>query len=288
MLLPIITTAAGLALYVFLRNDAIAAELLWVTIGPPPQRNAARRKTRSQTKKEEDGLFSLVRRPTPLVLAQLLVFLGASTTCALLELTLGRASPRNQGWRYVVGVAAAYFFFEFLAFDVLLASPAVLRLSFMPRRAASFASMYKLGLTRIILISLCVAGLHRRALEDLYAITGCAAWGAMMSFHGVLVVDSGAHGRLAAHVGLPLWVFTLLNLFVVHGLPCVVVSSLVSRPAYRAWHGFASGALCICWGLWRTGGTLSLDAVYTANPIAIWYALFAVFVLAAAATPWLF
>ena len=242
--------------------------------------------TTKATKSHGSRLFSQIRRPPSLILAQLLVFFVGATACGALELLRGRASPRNQGFRYVVGVASAYFFFEYLAMDVLLASPAVLRSPWIPKRTTSFVSMYKLGLTRLILVSLCVAGLHRRRLEGLYAITGCAAWGALASFHAVLLVDGGAHGRLAAHVGMPLPHFTLLNLGLVHGLPCAVVSSLVSRPAYEPWHGVASGALCLAWGLYRTGGTLLLDHVYTYNRPAVWYTLFAVFVATAAATPW--
>ena len=138
------------------------------------------------------------------VAAHLIVFGGANSSRRFADVQLfdtadnhwqkpplrGRASPRNQGFRYVVGVASAYFFFEYLAMDVLLASPAVLRSPWVPKRTTSFVSMYKLGLTRLILVSLCVAGLHRRRLEGLYAITGCAAWGALASFHAVLLVDA--------------------------------------------------------------------------------------------------
>ena len=45
-----------------------------------------------------------LRRPSDLVLGLLALSFMCSTTGAALELATGRASPTNQGWRYVIGV----------------------------------------------------------------------------------------------------------------------------------------------------------------------------------------
>jgi hypothetical protein len=221
--------------------------------------------------------------PLPMVQLQLWVTLAVATLCGLLELLGGRASPVNQGWRYVLGVASAYFFLEGVVMDMLLANPAFLKLA--PPRSGQMRTMAKTGMTRIILITLCISALHRDALDGVYAVAACASWGAMASFNAVLAVDPGAHGRLARHVGVPLRAFTALNLFVVHGLPCAVTTAWPPR-AVTGWHGAVTGLLCLAWGFASTGGTFVLDEVYAPCRPAVWHALFAVFVATAAATPW--
>jgi len=223
-----------------------------------------------------------VEPPTRIKL-QLAAALAVSTVCAALEIYRNEGSFwEPQGWPVAVGVLSSYLFFEMIVMDMLLINPYVLKA--VPPQSKQLKCMYKLGMTRIICIALCTSALHRAALDDVYAVVACAAWGAMASFHAVLAVDSSAHARLATQVGIPLGTFTLLNLFVVHGLPCIVTAMW---PPYHIelWHGAAAGAFAIAWGATSTGGTFVLDHIYAPNPPLVWYALFIVFVIAALITP---
>ena len=115
-------------------------------------------------------------------------------------------------------------------------------------------------------------------LEPIWSAACVSSWAALISFHAVLLVDSQAHARLAAHVGVPLPAFSAGNL-VVHAVPCIA-SYLFPPSAVPLISGVTALAAQLTWGVCYTHGSANglfiLDDVYATCPRKVWHTLWAV------------
>jgi len=184
-------------------------------------------------------------------------------------------------------VAGLYMFCERVLFTLVLESDAVLQR--LPPRSYMLKRMYERGFTRIMIFHLLSNTLNRGnsvVLEYLYSMACIATFAAFLSFHAVLLVDSGAHRRLGQHVGVELLPFTLGNLLV-HGVPCVW--TVVFPPQRLAWyHGVSTMLAQGLWGLLVTGGSYKLDDIYAPNAPNIWRTLWFVAQICNVVTPFAF
>ena len=127
--------------------------------------------------------------------------------CLLLYLAIGSASfwladPRplteRSGWLHFCFITTSYLCAERLILGILLEHADLLAV--LPPRTHQLKLMYERGFTRVTIFWVLAACTNRRDLEDVYAAATVGAWSSLITFHAVLLLDSSAHRRLAAHV----------------------------------------------------------------------------------------
>jgi hypothetical protein len=212
-------------------------------------------------------------------LLELVVLLATASLCIGRELT--GPPPDERAWLRFLIPPTLYLLAERLV-GIGLTHPRVV--SRLPPRTPQLKRMFEYGYTRLTIFWFVAALTKRPALEDVFATACCSAWGVILSFHATLLADSGSHRRLAEHCGFPLPLFSALNLLV-HGMPCVV--GLLWPPLrMHWWHGAASVAVHLSWGLVYTGGTFMLDEIYVPLRPAVWRFLWAVSITVELLVPW--
>lgn len=179
-------------------------------------------------------------------------------------------------WSLLLSLVSFYMVCERLVLEHILESSSIL--SLLPSPMYQMKSMYANGFTRIVIFWQIASSLNRPVLEAIYAMAAVSSWAALISFHVVLLVDQGAHKRLADHVGSPLVAFSLGNL-IVHGFPCLV--AVYYPPQFlNIYSGIGAAAAQITWGLAQTIGNKSglfvLDEVYAPCPKKTWWSLWIV------------
>ena len=153
----------------------------------------------------------------------LYVFVGSVSLKLVDSRPVTDSQPLTEasGWLMFLLITTGYLLIERLVLGILLNRPKLLAV--LPPRTREMKTMYERGFTRISIFWLLAAFTHRQALEDIYATAAIASITSFIVFNAVLLLDTTAHRRLAAHVGIPFAAFGVANL-VVHGLPCLLVN----------------------------------------------------------------
>ena len=241
---------------------------------------------------------------------ELCVLLYICVPSAALWVADPRPVTERTGWVHFAFITTSYLLAERVILGILLERQSVL--SLLPPRTYQCKLMYERGFTRVTIFFFLASATHRQAcsgprfgtrhgrapgallynllrvcvchmrddvvrvsqaLEDVYGAATVASWSSIVVFNAVLCLDSSAHRRLAAHVGLPFAAFSVGNL-IVHGLPCLIAA--FSPPARLMWwHGVMCVVVHLIWGWCWTGGTFLLDNVYAPLAPAVWRGMWA-------------
>lgn len=217
--------------------------------------------------------------------------LDAAELATYLLTFLSTASPSVHlypSWSRFFFFTSLYMFLERIILTHLGQHPPILNL--LPSTAPQLIRMYRFGFTRIIIFWMIASSLHRPMLEPLWAAASVSSWAALTSFHAVLLVDSKAHARLAAHVGVPLPAFSAGNL-IVHAMPCLA-SYLFPPSSVPLISGVVAMAAQCTWGVCYTHGTpkglFVLDDIYAECPAKVWHALWVVAAITNIVVPFFF
>ena len=202
---------------------------------------------------------------------ELCVLLYVCVPSATLWLSDPRPLTERTGWVHFAFITTSYLLVERIVLGILMERQTLL--SLLPPRMYQCKLMYERGFTRVTIFFYLASATHRQAFEDVYAAATVAVWSSLVVFNAVLLFDSSAHHRLAAHVGLPFVPFSVMNL-IVHGLPCVL-AALFPPARLSLFHGVMCVAVHLIWGWCWTGGTFLLDNVYAPLAPDVWRGMWA-------------